>query len=64
MASTHKCPLCGIERELVPHPEKAARLVAYCSCKGSKARIVDMPESLPTGKTTRKSTTSKEITDG
>ena len=54
MDNTYVCPLCGEERELVPHPEDAGRLVAYCTCRGSRVSIVDMPVSVPvSSKSTR-----------
>lgn len=43
MAKKVRCPLCGKELELVPHPTKADRLVAYCTCRGQKVGVVEQP---------------------
>lgn len=32
MNNTAKCPLCGEENELKPHPTAPARLVLICPC--------------------------------
>jgi len=32
MNNTAKCPLCGQENELKPHPTAPARLVLHCPC--------------------------------
>lgn len=56
MSDTVKCPICGTERELEPHPENAERQVAYCDCRGTKVMIVDQPA---TSKAYRPSKASK-----
>lgn len=42
---TIECPVCGEERELLPHPAHDGRLVAYCDCRGPKVAVIDVSAS-------------------
>lgn len=39
-----KCPSCGREIELQPHPERPWRVVGYCAC--SHGAVVEMDASV------------------
>lgn len=38
---TAKCPWCGEERLIVPHPKKPGREAAFCTCRSDRRQFLD-----------------------
>lgn len=45
MSDKVKCPMCGANLDLVPHPSEANRQVAYCTCRGAKVPVISVLKS-------------------